>query len=91
MTQAKRRSGWIGVPAAKLERAKEFAARALAAYNGYASTRKVKTPEKTRSILKKQESMVGSCVEAYIEKSHPAAKTALPMIGTGFIRFLESR
>lgn len=51
-----------GNAAAKLERANEFAARALAAYSGYASTRKVNTPEKTRSM--------------------PAAKTALPMIGT---------
>lgn len=32
-------------------RAKEFAASALAAYRGYASTRNVKTPEKTRIVL----------------------------------------
>jgi hypothetical protein len=32
-------------------RAKEFAASALAAYRGYASTRNVKTPEKTRMVL----------------------------------------
>jgi hypothetical protein len=31
-----------------------LAAIALAAYNGYASTRKVKTPEKTRNMLKFQ-------------------------------------
>ena len=37
-----------GNAAAKLDRAKLFAPKALAAYRGYASTRKVKTPEKTR-------------------------------------------
>ena len=36
---------------AKLDLAKLLAANALAAYRGYASTKNVKTPEKTRSIL----------------------------------------
>ena len=41
-----------GKAAAKLLLAKLFAASALAAYSGYASTRNVKTPEKIRIILK---------------------------------------
>lgn len=45
---------WIpnngNAPANEL-RAKEFAESALAAYRGYASTRKVKTPEKTSMVL----------------------------------------
>jgi hypothetical protein len=41
-----------GNAAAKLLLAKEFAAKELAAYKGYASTRKVKMPLKTRSILR---------------------------------------
>ena len=40
-----------GNAAAKLLLAKLFAARALAAYSGYASTRKVKTPEKISTTL----------------------------------------
>jgi hypothetical protein len=36
---------------AKLLRAKLFAANALAAYNGYASTRNVKIPLNTRTVL----------------------------------------
>lgn len=42
---------FCGVPA-KLLRAKLFAANALAAYNGYASTKNVKMPLKTRTVLK---------------------------------------
>jgi hypothetical protein len=34
-----------------MQRAKLLAARALAAYPGYASTRKVQTPEKTKNML----------------------------------------
>lgn len=36
---------------AKLDRAKLLAASALAAYKGYASTKKVKMPEYTRTVL----------------------------------------
>jgi hypothetical protein len=43
-----------GKAAAKYDLANEFAARALAAYTGYASTRKVKTPEYTQITLSHQ-------------------------------------
>lgn len=51
-----------GKPAAKHARVKEFAASALAAYNGCASTRKVKTEENTRRVpvAKKPEPMIGT-------------------------------
>ena len=75
------------VPAAKLERANEFAARALAAYNGYASTRKVKTPEKTSSMLNTKISDGFLLVGILEGEADPAAKTELPMIGTNFISF----
>ncbi len=41
----------MGKAAAKLLRAKLFAASAEAAYSGYASTRNVKTPAKTSNML----------------------------------------
>jgi len=40
----------VNIPA-KLLRAKLLAARDEAAYRGYASTKKVKIPEKTRRVL----------------------------------------
>lgn len=40
-----------GKAPANMQRAKLLAARALAAYPGYASTRKVQTPEKTKNML----------------------------------------
>ena len=69
-----------GNAAAKLLLAKLFAARALAAYKGYASTRKVNTPEKTNSVLLPLISEVRLKVEA--STTYPMPKMALPMIGT---------
>lgn len=58
---------------------------ALAAYRGYASTRNVKIPENTRSILlpaSDQQISVGRCGFGMLLASYPVANTALPMIGT---------
>lgn len=55
-----------GKAAAKLDRAKLLAANELAAYSGYASTRKVKTPLKTSSVL--QHDRLATVVYIYAEQ-----------------------
>lgn len=62
-----------------MQRAKLLAARALAAYPGYASTRKVQTPEKTKNMLL----VVRNCGSSAKEGDpYPAPKKTLPMMGT---------
>jgi len=61
------------------QRAKVFAARAEAAYEGYASTRNVQTPEKTRSILHTSQHFPFFMVN---DETYPVPNKTLPIIGT---------
>lgn len=72
----------------KLDRMKLFAASALAAKVGYASTRNVKTPEKTRIVLCATREHVSIVRIQNIPNAggrpvgtYPAPKRALPMMG----------
>lgn len=72
----------------KLDRMKLFAASALAAKVGYASTRNVKTPEKTRIVLEVTREDVSTLLVWESEiltgeqlGTYPAPKRALPIIG----------